>query len=310
MEYYTDEYMQGAVPENNNFKKTRSGGKIVGSCFLSFFLFIFLMAIFGLIIAGRVLSPDIIEKAVRNISIEDISASIISEGKEDEKLSDYLYEEFSQIEGFKEIPKSEFEAFVDDDVLPFIADIAGDVVDSMFNDGGEIVVDADTITEIIEKSDVEYVKNIEINEEMVNDINDYLEKSNINEAIEQINDLDFKETVHFIKFFVSGIAVGVCGFFTFIFLLGIVLTNREYVRAMLMHIGIPLLIAGLLFIWGGIGLSGAGIVGLIGIEKSVAELVIIFQKALMSVFFTVGGIGAGVGAAMIIGGCFVKNKNK
>ena len=309
MEYYTDEYMQGAVPENNNYKKTRSGGKIVGSIIMSFFLFVFLMAIFGLIIAGRVISPDIMEKAVRNINIEDMSASIIAEGKEDEKLSDFLYEEFSQLDGFEQIPKNEFEAFVDKDVLPFIADFAGDVVDTMFNDGGEIVVDANTITEIIEKSDVEYIKNIEISEELVNDINECLEKNNINDAIEQINDMDFKEAIHFAKFFVSGIAVGICGFIAFIFLLGIILTNHEYVRAMLMHIGIPLLIAGLIFIWAGIGLSGAGIVGFIGIEKSVAELVMIVQRALMPVSFTIGGIGTGVGAAMIIGGCFVKNKN-
>lgn len=308
MEYYTDTNLQ-AAPVQENRRNGRSGGKIVGSIILSIFLFFTIMGIYGLIVAGKILTPSIVEKAIKNIDVKEISASII-DANNDKLLADYLREELYEIEYFKDVPADELDKFIDKDVMPYVAEIAGDAAEVVFEGKGEININAESFAELVSKSDIEGINSIEIDDKLISEINAEFDKMNINETVKNINNGQIAEAFKLVKLAISGIAMGICCILAFIFVISIVLVNRRYGRAILMHIGIPLLIAGILFVISAIGTAGTSILGIAGIQENIRELAIIVEKTIVPMLYMIGGISAAVGALMIVFGCLIPNKDK
>lgn len=310
------------MPPRESVQTGRPGSKICGSIFMSFFLWVFLITLVGVIIANTVLKSNMIERILKKVDYSELTMDIISADtsnntssgnienvKDDsESVSDFLYKEFKDINPDYDISRENFDKFVDTDLAPYISEVLGDAADAVLNGKGEINVSADDIVEIIKNSEVEEIRDIDISDEDIKVIDDALEEYNVKDAVEKLNNGTVTEVYRFTKYFMSGFVIGIVVFIVMLFVLGIVLVNRKFIKAVFLHIGIPVFLAGLVFTGGSVTAVNPSFVRMININSNLETVVNACQRTLSSTLFIISGVLLVLGLIFTVVGCIVKNK--
>lgn len=308
MEYYSENYNNNSRNDNPVYLK-RSGGKIAGSIILSLFVTFFLFALLGLSVFKHFMKADNIKKMASRLDFSKLSSSILFENTDDdETMSDYLYEKIGEMKDIKEIPRDTFDEFVEKDLSPYFKGLLEDTADALVDGKGDISFTSQDIADLLENTDVEGMEDIKLSDADMAVIDRAFENGNVESAIEQINNGTFLEEFDLAGNVFSSFAVMIAAVILTLLIIGIVVVNRHYVKALLLHIGIPFLIVGLLSALTTFSIAALSMTDLMGVEHNLAALISVFKDSVVTTFTVFTAVVAGLGLVFTVAGCFVPRK--
>ena len=122
-----------------------------------------------------------------------------------------------------------------------------DTADAIVNGKGDISFTPQDIAGLLEDTNVEGMEDIKLSDADMSVIESAFENGNVKSTIEQINNGTLLEGILILagKVF-SSLAFMITAVILALMIIGVVIVNRHYVKALLLHIGIPFLIVGLL----------------------------------------------------------------
>ena len=267
MDYYSENNNDNRQYYNPGYIK-RSGGKIAGSVILSFFIAIFLFILLGMSAFKHLMKADNIRKMASRLDFSKLSSDILFESTDDdESMSDYLYEKIGEMKDIKEIPRDTFDEFVED-------------------------------------THVEGMEDIKLSDADMSVIESAFENGNVKSTIEQINNGTLLEEFDIAGKVFSSLAFMITAVILALMIIGVVIVNRHYVKALLLHIGIPFLIVGLLSAMTTFSIATVSMSAIKGVDHNLAALVSIFKDSVVTTFTLFTAIVAGLGLVFTAAGCF------
>lgn len=308
MEYYSENNNNNTYNYNSGYIK-RSGGKIAGSIILSFFVTFFLFALLGLSVFNHLMKSDNIRKMASRLDFSKLSSNILFENTDaDESMADYLYEKMGEMKDIKKIPRDSFDEFVEKDLSPYFKDLLEETADAIVDGKGNISFTSQDIAGLLENTDVEGMEGIKLTDADMAVIDRAFEEGNIENAIEQINNGTFLEEFDFAQKIFSTFAITIVAVILTLFIVGIILVNRRYAKALLLHIGIPFLIVGLLSALTTFSIASVSMKSMSGVDHNVMALVSIFKDSVVTTFTVFTAIVAGLGLVFTVAGCFAPRR--
>lgn len=308
MEYYSDNNNNNSRNYNQVYLR-RSGGKIAGSIILSFFVTIFLFALLGLSVFNHFMKSDNIKKMASKLDFSKLSSNILFENTgADESMADYLYGKIGEMKDIKEIPRESFDKFVDKDLSPYFKNLFEDTADAIVDGKGNISFTSQDMADLLENTDVEGMEDIKLSDADMAVIDKAFEEGNIESTIEQINNGTFLDEFDFAQKIFSTFAITIAAVILALLIIGIILVNRRYAKALLLHIGIPFLIVGLLSALTTFSMASVSMTSMSGVDHNVAALVSIFRDSVVTTFIVFTAIVAGLGLVFTVAGCFVPRR--
>lgn len=305
MDYYSENNNDNRQYYNPGYIK-RSGGKIAGSVILSFFIAIFLFILLGMSAFKHLMKADNIRKMASRLDFSKLSSDILFESTDDdESMSDYLYEKIGEMKDIKEIPRDAFDEFVEKDLSPYFKGLLEDTADAIVNGKGDISFTPQDIAGLLEDTNVEGLEDIKLSDADMSVIESAFENGNVKSTIEQINNGTFLEEYDLGTRLFSTFATTVIAVILVLLIIGIILVNRHYVKALLLHIGIPFLAVGLLSALVTFSMASLSIAAMSGVDHNIAVMISIFKDSVVTTFTLFTAIVAGLGLVFTAAGCFV-----
>lgn len=305
MDYYSENNNDNRQYYNPGYIK-RSGGKIAGSVILSFFIAIFLFILLGMSAFKHLMKVDNIRKMASRLDFSKLSSDILFESTDDdESMSDYLYKKIGEMKDIKEIPRDTFDEFVEKDLSPYFKGLLEDTADAIVNGKGDISFTPQDIAGLLEDTNVEGMEDIKLSDADMSVIESAFENGNVKSTIEQINNGTLLEEFDIAGKVFSSLAFMITAVILALMIIGVVIVNRHYVKALLLHIGIPFLIVGLLSAVTTFSIATVSMSAIKGVDHNLAALVSIFKDSVVTTFTLFTAIVAGLGLVFTAAGCFV-----
>lgn len=305
MEYYSDNFSNSPQNDTPVYVK-RSGGKIAGSIILSIFVTVFLAILMCLSVFNHLMKADNIKKVASRIDFSKMSSSLLFDSADDdESMSDYLYEKIGEMKDIKDIPRDSFDEFVEKDMYPYLKNLLEDTAAAIVDGKGNISFSSQDIADLLENTDVEGMEDIKLSEADMKVIDKALGNGSIENTISQINNGTFLEEYDLGTRLFSTFATTVIAVILVLLIIGIILVNRHYVKALLLHIGIPFLTVGLLSALVTFSMASLSIAAMSGVDHNIAVMISIFKDSVVTTFTLFTAIVAGLGLVFTVAGCFV-----
>ncbi len=304
MEYYSDNFSNSPKNDTPVYVK-RSGGKIAGSIILSIFVTVFLAILMCLSVFNHLMKADNIKKVASRIDFSKMSSSLLFDSADDESMSDYLYEKIGEMKDIKDIPRDSFDEFVEKDMYPYLKNLLEDTAAAIVDGKGNISFSSQDIADLLENTDVEGMEDIKLSEADMKVIDKALGNGSIENTISQINNGTFLEEYDLGTRLFSTFATTVIAVILVLLIIGIILVNRHYVKALLLHIGIPFLAVGLLSALVTFSMASLSIAAMSGVDHNIAVMISIFKDSVVTTFTLFTAIVAGLGLVFTVVGCFV-----
>lgn len=289
----------------------RSGGRMAASIIISIFLFVGLLGMMLLVLARQVGTKTTIKKVIKEVNIATLDVSeFVDDVEEGTNLTDLIYDEISEFDEFKDVSKEDIEQFIDEDVSDYFAGILEEYVDVIYTGEGKPQIDVDEIVEIIENSDNEYLKDIEITEEDKELIKDTLEEYNIETIVTEIIIEEDDPVFKAIRRVTAPSTLAIAGGVVFLLVVLLVVINLKYITSWMLHISIPMIITGVVLIIAGVVIKVLDIKGIVDGGAMVDSIVEAVQKALSGKVFVIAGILAVVGVIVTTASGIMAHINK
>ena len=240
------------------------------------------------------------------LDFNKLSSDILFESTDDdESMSDYLYEKIGEMKDIKEIPRDTFDEFVKKDLSPYFKGLLEDTADAIVNGKGDISFTPQDIAGLLEDTHVEGMEDIKLSDADMSVIESAFENGNVKSTIEQINNGTLLEEFDIAGKVFSSLAFMITAVILALMIIGVVIVNRHYVKALLLHIGIPFLIVGLLSAMTTFSIASVSMSAIKGVDHNLAALVSIFKDSVVTTFTLFTAIVAGLGLVFTAAGCFV-----
>ncbi len=288
----------------------RSGGKKAVSVIISIFLFIGMLGLLLLVLARQIGTKSTIKTAIKEMDIANLDLKEVLDVEEDTNLTDFVYEEIVEYEEFKDVTKDDIKEFLEEDVSDYFAGALDQYVDVLYTGEGSVTIDINEIVDIIEESDNEYLKDIEITPEIKEEIKASIDELNIEtittETLVQEDNTVFKV----IRKITAPSTLAIAGGIVLFLALLLVVINLKYTKSWMLHISVPMIITGVILIVAGVVLKVFDIKGIVDGGAMVDSIVEAVQTALSGKVFLIAGIAAAVGVVITIGAAVISHINK
>ena len=183
-------------------------------------------------------------------------------------------------------------------------------MDVLYTGEGSVTIDINEIVDIIEESDNEYLKDIEITPEIKEEIKASIDELNIEtittETLVQEDNTVFKV----IRKITAPSTLAIAGGIVLFLALLLVVINLKYTKSWMLHISVPMIITGVILIVAGVVLKVFDIKGIVDGGAMVDSIVEAVQTALSGKVFLIAGIAAAVGVVITIGAAVISHINK
>ena len=178
----------------------RPGGKKAISVIISIFLFVGMLGLLLLVLARQIGTKSTIKTAIKEMDIANLDLKEVLDVEEDTNLTDFVYDEIVVYEEFKDVTKDDIKQFLDEDVSDYFAGELEKYVDVIRTGEGNVSININEIVDIIEESDNEMLKDIEITPEIKEEIKASIDELNIEtittETLVQEDNEIFKVKIH------------------------------------------------------------------------------------------------------------------
>ena len=288
----------------------RPGGKKAISVIISIFLFVGMLGLLLLVLARQIGTKSTIKTAIKEMDIANLDLKEVLDVEEDTNLTDFVYEEIVEYEEFKDVTKDDIKEFLEEDVSDYFAGALDQYVDVLYTGEGSVTIDINEIVDIIEESDNEYLKDIEITPEIKEEIKASIDELNIEtittETLVQEDNTVFKV----IRKITAPSTLAIAGGIVLFLALLLVVINLKYTKSWMLHISVPMIITGVILIVAGVVLKVFDIKGMVDGGAMVDSIVEAVQTALSGKVFLIAGIAAAVGVVITIGAAVISHINK
>lgn len=278
----------------------RQGWKIAVSSFVSFVLFALFVALITIVLGKQIATKSVIKSAVKELDIANMDLSEVFDVEEGTNLTDYVYDEVKEFEEFKDVTKDDIKQFLDEDVSDYFAGELEKYVDVIRTGEGNVSININEIVDIIEESDNEMLKDIEITPEIKEEIKASIDELEIDtittEAITGEHSEVFKKIRNSIS--TSKLVIAIVS----IVLLSAILVviNFRYIKSWMLHISIPMIIAGALFLIAGIVLKVVNITMSFDFGVLINSAIEAVKTAFTGKIFIMSGAVLGAGVVITI----------
>jgi hypothetical protein len=278
----------------------RQGWKIAVSCFVSFVLFALFVALITIVLGKQIATKSVIKSAVKELDIANMDLSEVFDVEEGTNLTDYVYDEVKEFEEFKDVTKDDIKQFLDEDVSDYFAGELEKYVDVIRTGEGNVSININEIVDIIEESDNEILKDIEITPEIKEEIKASIDELEIDTITTETITGEYSEVFNKIRNSISTSKL-VIAIVSIVLLSAIlVVINFRYIKSWMLHISIPMIIAGALFLIAGIVLKVVNITMSFDFGVLINSAIEAVKTAFTGKIFIMSGAVLGAGVVITI----------
>lgn len=288
----------------------RPGGKKAISVIISIFLFVGMLGLLLLVLARQIGTKSTIKTAIKEMDIANLDLKEVLDVEEDTNLTDFVYDEIVVYEEFKDVTKDDIKEFLEEDVSDYFAGALDQYVDVLYTGEGSVTIDINEIVDIIEESDNEYLKDIEITPEIKEEIKASIDELNIETITTETLVQEDNEIFKVIRKITAPSTLAIAGGIVLFLALLLVVINLKYTKSWMLHISVPMIITGVILIVAGVVLKVFDIKGIVDGGAMVDSIVDAVQTALSGKVFLIAGIAAAVGVVITIGAAVISHINK
>lgn len=288
----------------------RPGGKKAISVIISIFLFVGMLGLLLLVLARQIGTKSTIKTAIKEMDIANLDLKEVLDVEEDTNLTDFVYDEIVVYEEFKDVTKDDIKEFLEEDVSDYFAGALDQYVDVLYTGEGSVTIDINEIVDIIEESDNEYLKDIEITPEIKEEIKASIDELNIETITTETLVQEDNEIFKVIRKITAPSTLAIAGGIVLFLALLLVVINLKYTKSWMLHISVPMIITGVILIVAGVVLKVFDIKGIVDGGAMVDSIVEAVQTALSGKVFLIAGIAAAVGVVITIGAAVISHINK
>lgn len=278
----------------------RQGWKIAVSSFVSFVLFALFVALITIVLGKQIATKSVIKSAVKELDIANMDLSEVFDVEEGTNLTDYVYDEVKEFEEFKDVTKDDIKQFLDEDVSDYFAGELEKYVDVIRTGEGNVSININEIVDIIEESDNEMLKDIEITPEIKEEIKASIDELEIDTITTETITGEYSEVFNKIRNSISTSKL-VIAIVSIVLLSAIlVVINFRYIKSWMLHISIPMIIAGALFLIAGIVLKVVNITMSFDFGVLINSAIEAVKTAFTGKIFIMSGAVLGAGVVITI----------
>lgn len=278
----------------------RQGWKIAVSSFVSFVLFALFVALITIVLGKQIATKSVIKSAVKELDIANMDLSEVFDVEEGTNLTDYVYNEVKEFEEFKDVTKDDIKQFLDEDVSDYFAGELEKYVDVIRTGEGNVSININEIVDIIEESDNEMLKDIEITPEIKEEIKASIDELEIDTITTETITGEHSEVFNKIRNSISTSKL-VIAIVSIVLLSAIlVVINFRYIKSWMLHISIPMIIAGALFLIAGIVLKVVNITMSFDFGVLINSAIEAVKTAFTGKIFIMSGAVLGAGVVITI----------
>lgn len=278
----------------------RQGWKIAVSSFVSFVLFALFVALITIVLGKQIATKSVIKSAVKELDIANMDLSEVFDVEEGTNLTDYVYDEVKEFEEFKDVTKDDIKQFLDEDVSDYFAGELEKYVDVIRTGEGNVSININEIVDIIEESDNEMLKDIEITPEIKEEIKASIDELEIDTITTEAITGEHSEVFNKIRNSISTSKL-VIAIVSIVLLSAIlVVINFRYIKSWMLHISIPMIIAGALFLIAGIVLKVVNITMSFDFGVLINSAIEAVKTAFTGKIFIMSGAVLGAGVVITI----------
>ena len=278
----------------------RQGWKIAVSSFVSFVLFALFVALITIVLGKQIATKSVIKSAVKELDIANMDLSEVFDVEEGTNLTDYVYDEVKEFEEFKDVTKDDIKQFLDEDVSDYFAGELEKYVDVIRTGEGNVSININEIVDIIEESDNEMLKDIEITPEIKEEIKASIDELEIDTITTETITGEYSEVFNKIRNSIST-SILVIAIVSIVLLSAIlVVINFRYIKSWMLHISIPMIIAGALFLIAGIVLKVVNITMSFDFGVLINSAIEAVKTAFTGKIFIMSGAVLGAGVVITI----------
>lgn len=278
----------------------RQGWKIAVSSFVSFVLFALFVALITIVLGKQIATKSVIKSAVKELDIANMDLSEVFDVEEGTNLTDYVYDEVKEFEEFKDVTKDDIKQFLDEDVSDYFAGELEKYVDVIRTGEGNVSININEIVDIIEESDNEMLKDIEITPEIKEEIKASIDELEIDTITTETITGEHSEVFNKIRNSISTSKL-VIAIVSIVLLSAIlVVINFRYIKSWMLHISIPMIIAGALFLIAGIVLKVVNITMSFDFGVLINSAIEAVKTAFTGKIFIMSGAVLGAGVVITI----------
>lgn len=278
----------------------RQGWKIAVSSFVSFVLFALFVALITIVLGKQIATKSVIKSAVKELDIANMDLSEVFDVEEGTNLTDYVYNEVKEFEEFKDVTKDDIKQFLDEDVSDYFAGELEKYVDVIRTGEGNVSININEIVDIIEESDNEMLKDIEITPEIKEEIKASIDELEIDTITTETITGEHSEVFNKIRNSISTSKL-VIAIISIVLLSAIlVVINFRYIKSWMLHISIPMIIAGALFLIAGIVLKVVNITMSFDFGVLINSAIEAVKTAFTGKIFIMSGAVLGAGVVITI----------
>ena len=278
----------------------RQGWKIAVSSFVSFVLFALFVALITIVLGKQIATKSVIKSAVKELDIANMDLSEVFDVEEGTNLTDYVYDEVKEFEEFKDVTKDDIKQFLDEDVSDYFAGELEKYVDVIRTGEGNVSININEIVDIIEESDNEMLKDIEITPEIKEEIKASIDELEIDTITTETITGEYSEVFNKIRNSISTSKL-VIAIVSIVLLSAIlVVINFRYIKSWMLHISIPMIIAGALFLIAGIVLKVVNITMSFDFGGLINSAIEAVKTAFTGKIFIMSGAVLGAGVVITI----------
>lgn len=278
----------------------RQGWKIAVSSFVSFVLFALFVALITIVLGKQIATKSVIKSAVKELDIANMDLSEVFDVEEGTNLTDYVYDEVKEFEEFKDVTKDDIKQFLDEDVSDYFAGELEKYVDVIRTGEGNVSININEIVDIIEESDNEILKDIEITPEIKEEIKASIDELEIDTITTETITGEYSEVFNKIRNSISTSKL-VIAIVSIVLLSAIlVVINFRYIKSWMLHISIPMIIAGALFLIAGIVLKVVNITMSFDFGVLINSAIEAVKTAFTGKIFIMSGAVLGAGVVITI----------
>lgn len=216
-------------------KKPLSLGKKILVVFLSIFAFIFGTATVMALCLRSTITADNVAAFINQLDVSELEAStVITDAQDNDTFSDYL---IKQLESYgvdcSMLTNDDVDAFLDECILPFVADEAQEFASALLTGKGRASITMDELRELVNDSRRYLLEEhgVYISDETADSLVIWLDGFGITEMVNtKYLEKEYGDILDTARMVLSWAAVAVFGFLTFLMLLFIWLTNKSIIR--------------------------------------------------------------------------------
>ncbi len=296
-------------PENGSVNE-RTTGKKAGSAVISVFLFVGILSLLLLVLARQIGSRKTIRTVVREFDVANMDITELVDSGEQVNLTDYVYNELTEYEEFKDVSKDDIREFLDNDVADYFSEVLGDYADVIYSGEGSVTIDVNEIVDIIEKSDNEMLKDVEITPEVREELKASIDELNIGKITTETIIEDENIVFIIIRNVTSDTTLIIVGAVILMLAVLLILVNRRYTGAWMIHISVPAVVAGAVLVIAGTVVGFVDIKSMISGGVMVDAVIDAVQSTLSGRVFVISGITLAIGAVFAAGAGVIAHFNK